>query len=135
MGRLKEDAMYSHTTLGTNDLERARRFYEPVMATLGIGQPFPMEASLAFGELIGPKLFIVSPFDGGAATNGNGTHLAFLAADRATVDAFHAAALANGGSDDGPPDLRPHYHANYYGAYVRDPDGNKLQAVCHSRKG
>ncbi|MCW3849269.1 VOC family protein [Sphingomonas sp. LB-2] len=126
--------MYSHTTLGTADLDRARAFYEPVMAALGIAQPFQLPGSIVFGELIGPKLFILKPFDGAPATVGNGTHIALLAPNRAAVDAFHAAALANGGTDDGPPGPRPHYHANYYGAYVRDPDGNKLQAVCHSGK-
>ena len=125
--------MFSHITLGTNDLERARRFYEPVMATLGVEQPFKLPATLVFGELAGLKLFIVSPFDGGEAKPGNGPHAAFLAPDRSAVDAFHAAALAHGGIDEGAPGLRPHYHANYYGAYVRDPDGNKLQAVCHRR--
>lgn len=127
--------MFSHITLGTNDLERSRRFYEPVMAALGIGQPFELPNTLVFGELAGPKLFIVSPFDGGTASHGNGTHAAFLAPSRGVVDIFHAAALANGGADEGAPGPRPHYHANYYGAYVRDPDGNKLQAVCHSRPG
>jgi len=61
--------------------------------------------------------------------------VAFLAADRAMVDAFHAVALAHGGTDEGVPGLRPQYHPNYYGAYVRDPDGNKLQAVCHRAEG
>ena len=123
--------MFSHITLGTNDLEPARRFYEPVMAALGIVQPFALPGSLVFGDLVGPKLFIGTPFDGGTASVGNGTHAAFIAPHRAAVDAFHAAALAHGGTDEGAPGLRPQYHANYYGAYVRDPDGNKLQAVCH----
>ena len=127
--------MYSHTTLGIDDIDRARAFYEPVMATLGITQPFERPGSLFFGEMIGPKLVLLKPFDGGPVTSGNGTHVAFLASNRAAVDAFHAAALANGGTDEGAPGLRPHYHPNYYGAYVRDPDGNKLQAVCHSGKG
>jgi catechol 2,3-dioxygenase-like lactoylglutathione lyase family enzyme len=125
--------MFSHITFGTNDFERARRFYEPVMATLGVEQPFKLPATLVFGELAGLKLFIVSPFDGGDAHPGNGPHAAFLAPNRAAVDAFHAAALAHGGTDEGAPGPRPHYHAHYYGAYVRDPDGNKLQAVCHRR--
>ena len=125
--------MFSHVTLGTNDLDRARRFYEPVMATLGVVQPFQLPGALVFGEMMGTKLFILSPFDGGAASIGNGAHAAFLAPDRASVDAFHAAALANGGSCEGPPGPRAHYHPNYYGAYVRDPDGNKLQAVCHRK--
>jgi catechol 2,3-dioxygenase-like lactoylglutathione lyase family enzyme len=125
--------MFSHITLGTDDLERARRFYEPVMATLVIEQPFTLPGMLVFGDLTGEKLFIMKPFDGKAASQGNGQHAAFLAPSRPAVDAFHAAALANGGTDEGPPGLRPHYHAQYYGAYVRDPDGNKLQAVCHRR--
>ena len=124
--------MFSHVTLGTADLDRAARFYRAVMPTLGIAEPFALPGTLAFGELTGAKLFVGAPYDGKPATNGNGTHAAFLARTRAAVDAFHAAALANGGSDEGAPGLRPHYHAHYYGAYVRDPDGNKLQAVCHS---
>jgi catechol 2,3-dioxygenase-like lactoylglutathione lyase family enzyme len=74
----------------------------------------------------------MSPYNGETATVGNGVHVAFKADNRAAVDAFHAAALAAGGTDEGAPGLRPHYHEHYYGAYVRDPDGNKLQAVCHA---
>jgi len=127
--------MFSHVTLGSDDLERSRRFYEPVMAALGIGQPFALPGALVFGETAGPKLFVLKPFDGGAASPGNGPHTALLAQSRAAVDAFHRAALAHGGSDEGAPGPRPHYHLHYYGAYVRDPDGNKLQAVCHSATG
>ena len=124
--------MFSHITLGTADLGRAAAFYRVVMPTLGLTEPFKLDATLVFGDLAGAKLFIGKPFDGEPATHGNGTHIALTAPTRAAVDAFHAAALANGGSDEGSPGLRSHYHANYYGAYVRDPDGNKLQAVCHS---
>ncbi|OYY67678.1 MAG: lactoylglutathione lyase [Sphingomonas sp. 28-63-12] len=123
--------MFSHITLGTNDIERARAFYAPVMAMLGLTMPFEMPGAIVYGTLDGQKIFIVSPFNGKAASTGNGNHTALLAPDRAAVDAFHAAALAHGGSDEGPPGLRPHYHQHYYAAYVRDPDGNKLQAVCH----
>ncbi|WP_425230264.1 VOC family protein [Sphingomonas sp.] len=124
--------MFSHVTLGSADLDRAAAFYRPVMATLGLIEPFALDRALVFGEVMGAKLFIGAPFDGNPPSHGNGTHVALLAGSRAAVDAFHAAALAHGGSDEGAPGPRPHYHANYYGAYVRDPDGNKLQAVCHA---
>lgn len=96
---------------------------------------FERDDRLSFGTATGPKIFIGAAFDGQPARHGNGTHVAFLARDRATVDAFHAAALANDAADEGAPGLRAHYHPNYYGAYFRDPDGAKLQAVCHSAKG
>lgn len=124
--------MFSHVTLGTNDWARAKPFWDAVSGALGLPVLFAYDGGVAYGAATGPKIFIGPTFDGQPATNGNGTHVAFLARDRATVDAFHAAALAHGGTDEGPPGPRPHYHPNYYGAYVRDPDGNKLQAVCHS---
>lgn len=127
--------MFSHITLGTNDWPRAKAFYQAIADVLGLPLFMQREQGAAWGETIGPKLFVGPAFDGEKASSGNGTHVAFLAKSRAVVDAFHAAALAHGGSDEGPPGLRPHYHPNYYGAYVRDPDGNKLQAVCHSREG
>lgn len=127
--------MFAHITLGTNDWPRAKPFYDAIMSVLEIGLFFEHEAGAAYGQAVGPKVFIGPAFDGQHATVGNGTHIAFLATSRAQVDAFYDAALAHGGSDEGPPGLRPHYHPNYYGAYVRDPDGNKLQAVCHSPNG
>jgi catechol 2,3-dioxygenase-like lactoylglutathione lyase family enzyme len=124
--------MFSHVTLGSNDLDAAARFYEPVMAALGHRLLFRTPSTQCYGSsLTEPKLFLMTPFDGRAASVGNGSHCAFIVTERAAVDAFHAVALAHGGSDEGPPGPRPHYHPNYYGAYVRDPDGNKLQAVCH----
>ncbi len=127
--------MFSHVTLGTNDWARAKPFWHAIMDVLAQPVLFEHERGIAFGEPTGPKIFVGPTFDGNAATHGNGTHVAFLAPSQAVVDAFHAAALAHGGSDEGKPGLRPHYHPNYYGAYVRDPDGNKLQAVCHSKHG
>jgi catechol 2,3-dioxygenase-like lactoylglutathione lyase family enzyme len=127
--------MFSHVTLGTNDWQRARPFWIAVMDVLGHPVMFERDGEIAFGLPTGPKTFIGPPFDGHEARAGNGVHIAYLVPDRATVDAFHAAALAHGGSDEGAPGLRAHYHPNYYGAYVRDPDGNKLQAVCHSANG
>lgn len=127
--------MYSHVTLGTNDFPRAERFYDALMAVLGHPVLFKTPVTLAYGTPTGPKLFILPPFDGKEARPGNGVHAAFKVEARATVDAFHATALAHGGTDEGAPGLRPHYHPNYYGAYVRDPDGNKIQAVCHRKDG
>ena len=127
--------MFSHVTLGTNDWARAKPFWTAVTAALDLPLLFEREGGVAYGEATGPKIFIGPAFDGKPATNGNGTHVAFIAETRAAVDAFHAAALANGGKDEGPPGPRPHYHPHYYGAYVRDPDGNKIQAVCHRKVG
>ena len=127
--------MFSHVTLGTNDWARAKPFWTAVTGALGLPVLFEYPGGIAYGEPTGPKLFVGPPFDGQKATNGNGTHVAFIAESRPMVDAFYAAALANGGTDEGPPGPRPHYHRNYYGAYVRDPDGNKIQAVCHRAEG
>lgn len=128
--------MFSHVTVGTNDFARSLAFYDKVMAVLGHKQLFCIEGAAAYGQdMKGPKTWLLYPFDKAAAVPGNGMHIAYLAKDRATVDAFHAAALEMGGTSEGEPGLRTHYHPNYYGAYVRDLDGNKLQAVCHSAKG
>lgn len=127
--------MFSHVTLGCDDFPRARSFWIAVMEVLGHPILFEHERGIAFGLPSGSKTFVGPAFDGRPAAPGNGIHVAYIVASREMVDAFHAAALANGGSDEGAPGLRPHYHPNYYGAYVRDPDGNKLQAVCHSPRG
>lgn len=121
--------IFSHVTLGTNDIDRARRFYGPVMSALALLPKDAPPGQLIYGARSGPVLVIMTPFDGGAASVGNGTHVALNAASRSAVDAFHAAGVANGGTDEGPPGFRPHYAADYYAAYLRDPDGNKLQAV------
>jgi len=127
--------LFSHVTLGTEDWPNARPFWIAVMQTLGHPVLFEHGKGIAFGLPTGPKTFVGPTYDGGPAAPGNGVHIAYIVESRAKVDAFHGAALANGGSDEGAPGLRPHYHPNYYGAYVRDPDGNKLQAVCHSAHG
>jgi len=127
--------MFSHITLGTNNWEQAEPFWRAIASALNLPMLFEQSGGVAYGEMMGPKIFIGPTFDGQPASNGNGTHVAFLAKDRAIVEAFYIAALEHGGSDEGSPGLRPQYHPNYYGAYVRDPDGNKLQAVCHSSKG
>jgi catechol 2,3-dioxygenase-like lactoylglutathione lyase family enzyme len=123
--------MYSHVTVGTNDIARALAFYDAVLATLGTARFSTGESHVGYGRSEGEQFWVLTPFDGKPAGVGNGTHVAFLAPDRAAVDAFHQAALENGVRDEGAPGLRPHYHPHYYGAYARDPDGNKIQAVCH----
>ena len=127
--------MLSHVFVGVNDFDRAMAFYTPVMARLGLVLRFT-EAQRPWAGWQQPgvarPLFLVGrPFDGRPATPGNGAMNALLAADRATVDAVHALALGHGGTCEGPPGLRPEYHAHYYGAYFRDPEGNKLCVCCH----
>jgi len=126
--------MYSHITLGSNDLAKAKAFYDAALAPLGLTLVDEFDGVVGYGPSSepGPRLFACMPFDRAAASFGNGTHVALNAPSRAAVDAFHAAAMAQGGSDEGAPGLRPQYTANYYGAYVRDLDGNKLQAVCYA---
>lgn len=122
--------MILYITLGTNDLARARRFYDAVMPTIGMVLREADDSEVGYGPPEGRILFWVTlPFDGQPATVGNGSMPAFDAPTRAAVDAFHRAALAHGGTDEGAAGLRP-YGADFYSAYVRDPDGNKLSAVC-----
>ncbi|BCG26263.1 hypothetical protein TUM18999_44540 [Pseudomonas tohonis] len=127
--------MLSHVCIGTNDFSRALAFYTPLMEALGLPQKFcdPSQPWAGWMPADAPRPLLVlgAPFDGEAATAGNGQMVALLAPDRATVDRCHALALANGGRSEGAPGLRPHYHPDYYGAYFRDPDGNKLCVCCH----
>jgi catechol 2,3-dioxygenase-like lactoylglutathione lyase family enzyme len=127
--------MLGHVTIGTNHLERAKAFYDVVIATLGIGciahEPEHGLVGYAVGPETVPQVYLIRPIDGRPANPGNGQTFAFVAPDRSTVRAFHAAALAAGGSCEGPPGLRPHYHPDFYGAYLRDLDGHKIACVCH----
>jgi catechol 2,3-dioxygenase-like lactoylglutathione lyase family enzyme len=124
--------MYSHTTIGANDLARARAFYDAVLAPLGLEVRFVDDGIIGWGLPGGrPQFLVVRPFDGRAPSAGNGPMIALLAAKRSLVDACYAAALELGGTDEGGPGLRPHYHRNYYGAYFRDLDGNKICIVSH----
>jgi catechol 2,3-dioxygenase-like lactoylglutathione lyase family enzyme len=125
--------MFSHVTIGTNNLSLARKFYDPVLQVLGHLCFSEGNNHRAYGKKDGEQIWIIAPFDGEKATAGNGTHIAFIASDRESVNNFHRKALAFGGIDEGQPGLRKHYHPAYYGAYIRDLDGNKLQAVCHKK--
>lgn len=125
--------MIHHVSVGTNDLGRSKRFYDAVLPIVGIMPLTEDECGLGYAS--GTFHFSVQvPIDGKPASVGNGTHIAFAVEDRGMVDRFHATALAHGGRDDGPPGLRPDYDANYYGAFVRDPDGHKIEAVTYSAK-
>ena len=131
--------MLTYVYVGTNDLARAIRFYEATFAPLGLprcmtGDPAWDRLSAGWGiyEDGGARelaFWVGTPFDGRAASVGNGSMVAFRAQSWQQVDEFHAAALAHGGGCEGAPGLRPHYGADFYAAYVRDPDGNKLAAV------
>ena len=122
--------MLLYITLGTNDLAAAKRFYDATLAPVGLHFMGEFDGEIGYGPegAQSPLVWINRPYDGKAATVGNGSMPAFIAPTRADVVAFHQAALANGGTDEGTPGLR--YSANFYSCYVRDPDGNKLSAVC-----
>lgn len=132
--------MLSYVYFGTNDLPRAVTFYNAVLGALGMKRCVTGDAQwdriaagwghYADGGLQELAFWIGIPFDGEPATVGNGSMVAFRAASWRDVDTFHARALTLGGRCDGPPGLRSHYAADFYAAYVRDPDGNKLAAVC-----
>lgn len=128
--------MFSHVFVGVNDFDRALGFYTPLMAVLGIEARFCERERPWAGwqSSPGPRpLFLIgTPYDQLAAQPGNGQMVAFLAQTRALVDEAHAVALAHGGTSEGAPGPRPEYHPNYYGAYFRDPDGNKLCVACHA---
>lgn len=123
--------MLLYITLGTHDLDRARVFYDAALGALGYTCHRADEVEIGYAPEgdSRSRLWVTIPFNKKAATVGNGSMVALDAPSRASVDAFYAAALASGGTDDGKPGLRPH-HANFYACYVRDPDGNKLSAVC-----
>ncbi|MDH7640415.1 VOC family protein [Sphingomonas oryzagri] len=126
--------MLSHTTIGIPDVQAARRFYDPLLDQLGLALKFSEEqwAGWKSPDADRPLFIIARPFDGAAPTRGNGQMIAFLATSRLQVDACHDLAMRNGGTDEGRPGLRPDYHEQYYGAYFRDPFGNKLCVCCHN---
>ena len=120
--------MLSHVSLGTNDADRAARFYDPVLAVLGLRKLDERDGAIDYGTAM-TVFSLEKPTDGQPASVGNGVHIAFWAGKREQVDEFYRLALAHGGSDAGAPGLRPEYDPHYYAAFVRDPDGNKIEAV------
>lgn len=120
-------SLMSHVSLGTNDFDRAVAFYEAVLAPLGGRKLMDHPGASAFGKVY-PEFWIQRPHDGKSASVGNGTHVGFMANSKAEVDAFWAAAREAGATPDGAPGPRKEYGAPYYGCFVRDPDGNKIEA-------
>ncbi len=118
--------MLDHLGLRVSEYAKSKRFYESALAPLGYEVVMEFGGSVAGLGAAGKPDFWISQGEAGGPV-----HVAFASPDRATVDAFHKAALAAGGSDNGAPGLRPEYHPSYYGAFVLDPDGNNVEAVCH----
>jgi len=127
--------MFSHVTVGCRDIERAAAFYDAVLSPLGLQRRVvtpdggaPSACWIGLTQPL-PRFYVYVPFDGQPASAGNGSMVAFSAPSVAAVDAAYAAGLAANGSDEGKPGPRPRYGAGYYGAYLRDPDGNKIHVV------
>ena len=125
--------MIDHTGVAVSDYEKSRSFYSAALAPLGFTKVLEFSAEVTgstdvagYGEAPKAEFWISR-----GIPNQPPIHVAFRAASRAVVDAFHAAALAAGGRDNGAPGIRAHYHLNYYGAFVLDPDGHNIEAVCH----
>ena len=126
--------MDNYVTLGANDAEASNAFYDAVLATIGWASHMGFPGWRAYskdGAGAGLTIWVCKPFDGSPASAGNGTMLGLAADNREQVDAFHAAAMAHGGSDEGAPGPRPDYGPEWYAAYLRDPAGNKI-AIVHN---
>ena len=129
--------MIDHMGIAVSDLARSRKFYEAALGALGMSVQMEVTlektesgaSALGFG-VPGEKIFWIADEE----RPGEGTHVAFRADRRAQVDAFHAAGLEAGGRDNGKPGLRPHYGPNYYAAFVCDPDGANIEAVCYEEE-
>ena len=120
--------MIDHVSVGVRDLERAARFYEAALAPLGLARLVTRPATIGFGKSY-PEFWINLRADMIEVAAESGVHVCLRARSAADVDAFHAAALQAGGYSDGAPGLRPHDRVRYYAAFVRDPDGNRIEAV------
>jgi len=122
--------MFDHVSIGVRDLTRSVAFYDATLQPLGHKRLYDGEHGIGYGTAR-PQFWIGRSDSPVPADARSGLHICFRTDGRAAVDAFYAIALQNGGTDNGPPGLRPHYHPHYYGAFVRDPDGHNIEAVCH----
>jgi len=121
-------SIISHLSIGTNNFDRAVTFYDKVLSTLGCKQLMKHPGAVAYGKEF-PEFWVQTPFNGEPATIGNGSHIGFIANTKEAVHAFHEAALSEGGTDDGAPGPRPDYGDAYYGCFIKDLDGNKIEAT------
>lgn len=126
MATTTEKNMFDHIGFGVSDMVRSREFFLKAFAPLGVGLAMEGPASIGLGRQGKPSLWLYAQSRVSAPL-----HIAIAADSREQVDLFYAAALAAGGKDNGPPGLRPHYHSNYYAAFVIGPDGHNVEAVCH----
>jgi catechol 2,3-dioxygenase-like lactoylglutathione lyase family enzyme len=125
--------MLHHVSVGVADVERAAEFYDAVLGALGFKRTAQyLPYAIAYGPSGSMTFWIQLPHDQKEASVGNGGHVGFSARTKAAVDRFHEAGLANGGTDDGAPGPRADYGPDYYGAFLRDPDGNKIEATVHA---
>ncbi len=125
---MQNPSILSHVSVGVSDMARASTFYDVVLGTIGAKRMIEHSEAIAYGREY-PEFWINTPLDERPASVGNGSHFAFFAHSKAEVDAFHAAAIAAGATDDGAPGPRPEYGDPFYGCYVRDLDGNKIEAT------
>lgn len=121
-------SIMSHVSLGTNDFERATAFYDAVLETIGARRVMEHPGAVAYGKQF-PEFWVQKPFDEGHAGTANGVHFGFMAPSREAVQAFWDKAIELGASPDGEPGERPHYGEPYYGCFVHDPDGHKIEAM------
>ena len=123
--------MLDHISFAVADLDQAADFYDAALAPLGYHRVWTLDDAVGYGQVGGEDKFAIKLRDGRVSAPSAGFHLAFSAPTRAAVDAFHAAAIAHGGEDNGAPGLRAHYGPSYYAAFVIDPHGYRIEAVCH----
>lgn len=124
---IEEASMFDHVGFGVTNIARSKAFFLEALRPLGVAVVMEGPYGVGMGRNGKPSLWLFETKEVPARL-----HIAFAAGSRAEVDAFHRAALAAGGQDNGEPGLRPHYHPNYYGAFVLGPDGHNLEAVCHA---
>lgn len=125
---MQNPSIMSHVSLGTNDFEKAKAFYKAVLATVGAKAVMEHSDAVAFGRQY-PEFWVVAPLDGSSATTANGVHFGFLAGNKQQVHDFYEEALKQGATSDGEPGPRAEYGEPYYGCFVRDLDGHKIEAT------